>query len=66
MAYLTIDKIYDDWLLIQSNTPDDDNIAEFNDYFVENWIDSATISKEMWNCHQKKATKKQHHRRMEL
>ncbi|XP_022172471.1 uncharacterized protein LOC111035242 [Myzus persicae] len=54
MAYLPLDKIDDAWLIIQSNAPDDVKLAEFNDYFVENWLDSATISKEMWNCHNEK------------
>jgi len=51
MAYLPLDKIDDAWLIIQSNAPDDVKLSEFNDYFVENWLDSATISKEMWNCY---------------
>jgi len=54
MAYLPLDKIDDAWLTIQSNAPDDEKLAEFNDYFVENWLDSATISKEMWNCNHEK------------
>ncbi|XP_050063222.1 uncharacterized protein LOC126552545 [Aphis gossypii] len=54
MAYLPLDKIDDAWLIIQSTAPDDVKLTEFNDYFVENWLDSATISKEMWNCHDEK------------
>lgn len=41
-------------LIIQSTAPDDMQLNEFNDYLVENWFDSSTISKEMWNFHNKK------------
>jgi len=54
MAYLPLDKIDEAWLIIQSNAPDDEKLNEFNNYFVENWLDSTTFSKKMWNCHHEK------------
>lgn len=53
LAYLPLEDLDDGWLTIQESSPNNEKLQEFYDYYVEQWLQNSTITKNMWNCYNK-------------
>ncbi|XP_035216715.1 uncharacterized protein LOC118195774 [Stegodyphus dumicola] len=54
LAFLKLEDVDDGWLLIQEYSPEDPKLQEFYDYFVNQWMDNALVTIEMWNCNNRR------------
>ncbi|KAF0713219.1 MULE domain-containing protein [Aphis craccivora] len=54
LAHIPISDIDEGWIIIMSNTPDNDKLTLFYDYFIEQWLENPIISRGMWNCHKRR------------
>jgi hypothetical protein len=50
LAYLSLEHIDEGWLIIQENSPHNEKLQKFYDYFVEQWLENGEITRAMWNC----------------
>jgi len=54
LAHIPIDDIDEGWIIIMTNTPDNDKLQIFYDYFIEQWLENPIISRSVWNCYQRR------------
>lgn len=54
LALIPLQDIDEGWLIIMENSPDNEKLKLFHDYFVEQWLENTIISKDIWNCFQKR------------
>ncbi|KAF0759758.1 MULE domain-containing protein [Aphis craccivora] len=54
LALIPLQDIDEGWLIIMENSPDNEKLKLFHDYFVEQWLENTIISKYIWNCFQKR------------
>jgi len=45
LAHIPIDDIDEGWIIIMTNTPDNDKLQIFYDYFIEQWLENPIISR---------------------
>ncbi|GBN53510.1 hypothetical protein AVEN_241804-1 [Araneus ventricosus] len=50
---LPIEDIVDGWLCIMEDSPENEKLHRFYDYFVNQWMENSVITIDMWNCHKK-------------
>lgn len=51
LSLIPLQNIDEGWLIIMENSPNNEKLKIFHDYFVEQWLDNATITKDIWNCY---------------
>jgi hypothetical protein len=49
LAHMPLDAIDEGWLHIMESSPDYSKVQDFNDYFVEQWLENDVIQY-IWNC----------------
>ncbi|KAE9544242.1 hypothetical protein AGLY_001421 [Aphis glycines] len=54
LAYIPFDDIDEGWIIIMTNTPDNDKLQIFYDYFIEQWLENPIISRSVWYCYQRR------------
>ncbi|KAL4085447.1 hypothetical protein QTP88_027305 [Uroleucon formosanum] len=54
LAHIPIDDIDESWIIVMTNTPDNDKLQIFYDYFIEQWLENPIISRNVWNCYQRR------------
>lgn len=48
LAHLPVENVDNGWLVIQAETPNnDEKLTKFYDYFVTQWLEHSSITKEM-------------------
>jgi len=53
LAHIPVGDIDEGWIIIMSNSPDNDQLRLFFDYFIEQWLENPIILRRTWNCHKK-------------
>ncbi|KAG5889628.1 hypothetical protein JTB14_025496 [Gonioctena quinquepunctata] len=54
LEHLPVENVDDGWLVIKVETPNNnEELTKFYDYFVTQWLEHSSITKEMWNCYGK-------------
>ncbi|KAL4126003.1 hypothetical protein QTP88_010235 [Uroleucon formosanum] len=54
LALITLQDIDEGWLIIMESNPNNEKLKLFHDYFVEQWLENEIMSKNIWNCYQKR------------
>jgi len=54
LALIPLQDIDEGWLIIMENSPNNEKLKLFHDYFVEQWLENEIMSKNIWNCYQKR------------
>lgn len=50
LAYLPVGKVDDAWFIIMENSPVNEKLQSFLDYFTDQWMDNPSIPKSIWNA----------------
>jgi len=53
LAHIPISNIDESWIIIMSNTPDNDKLPLFNDYFIEQLLENPIISRGILKYHKR-------------
>lgn len=54
LPFLKLEDIDDGWVHIHSNSPVNDKLEEFFDYFIEQWLENPHLPREIWNCYKRR------------
>lgn len=61
LSHLPLDMVTDGWLYVMEESPISAEITNFNDYFVQTWLENSTLAGnnavEQWNSHIRKYIK---------
>jgi len=54
LALIPLQDIDEGWLIIMESSPNNEKLKLFHDYVVEQWLENEIMSKNIWNCNQKR------------
>jgi hypothetical protein len=49
LAYLSMNRVEESWLLIMENVQQNEKLNLFLDYFVKQWLENQNVPIEVWN-----------------